>query len=194
MTKPSSAPEGVRISSHTTLTPEERAAYNTVERDAFSGYATTDEARREMHDRFHGDDGIGYILAYAGEELIGAIKLSRRAIPFAGRIIRLGGLGGVATRADWRGRGVASATTAAAIAFLRQHDCDIAYLCTDIEKLGPLYGKVGFVPLGRPHTYLGASGTRYTDDDGMIAPVNSREIFDAALGAAEPFDIGRGNW
>ena len=187
-------PEGIRISSHTDLTPEERAAYNAVERDAFRDYATTEEARREMYDRFHADDGIGYILAHADAELIGAIKLSRRAIPFAGRTIQLGGLGGVATREDWRGRGVASATTAAAIDFLRQHGCEIAYLCTNIEKLGPLYGRVGFVPLGRPHTYLGASGKRYTDDDGMIAPVNSPVTFEAVLTAQGPFDIGRGNW
>ena len=187
-------PAGIRITSHTDLTPEERAAFNAVERDAFRDHATTEEARREMNDRFHGDDGIGYILAYAGADLVGAIKLSRRAVPFAGRTIQLGGLGGVATREDWRGRGVASATTAAAIDFLRQHDCDIAYLCTDTEKLGPLYGKVGFVPLGRPHTYLGASGKRYTDNDGMIAPVNSPAIFEAVLTAREPFDIGRGNW
>ena len=194
MSQPGSPPEGVRISSHTDLTPDERAAYNTVERDAFSDYATTDEARREMHDRFHGDDGIGYILAHAGDNLIGAIKLSRRAIPFAGRTIQLGGLGGVATREDWRGRGVAAATTAAAMDFLRSHDCDIAYLCTEIAKNGRLYGKVGFVPLGRPHTYLGASGKRYTDEDGMIAPVNSPELFAAILADTAPFDIGRGNW
>lgn len=193
-TNAANAPEGIRISSHTELTSEERAAYNTVEREAFSGYATTEEARREMYDRFHGDDGIGYILAHAGNELIGAIKILRRAIPFAGRTIQLGGIGGVATRDDWRGRGVASATTAAAMAFLRQHECDIAYLCTDIAKLGVLYGKVGFIPLGRPHTYVGASGTRYTDNDGMIAPVNSRELFDAVLAAQGPFDIGPGNW
>jgi predicted N-acetyltransferase YhbS len=187
-------PAGIRLTTHADLTPEERAAYNAVERDAFRDYATTEEARREMYDRFHGDDGIGYILAHADAELIGAIKLSRRTIPFAGSTIRLGGLGGVATREDWRRRGVASATTALAMDVLRQHGCDIAYLCTDIEKLGPLYGKVGFVALGRPHTYLGASGKRYTDDDGMIALVNSRAIFEEVLAAQGPFDIGGGNW
>lgn len=195
MADTTSAPDGIQISSHTTLTPEELSAFNTLERAAFSGYATTEDERRGMDDRFCSDkDTIGYILAHAGEELVGAIRLSQRAISFGGRTIQLGGLGGVATREDWRGRGVASATTAIAMDALRQHGCEIAYLCTDIEKLGPLYRKVGFVPLGRPHTYLGASGKRYTDDDGMIAPVNSPAIFEAVLAAQEPFDIGRGNW
>lgn len=195
MTNAVSKPEGVQISGHATLTPELRSAFDTLERDAFSGYATTEEARRELDDRFCSDDDtIGYILAHADEELIGAIRLSQRAIPFAGRTIQLGGLGGVATRDDWRGRGVASATTAAAMEFLRERGCDIAYLCTDIAKLGKLYGRADFVALGRPHTYLVASGTRYTDTDGMIAPVNSPETFEAALAAREPFDIGRGNW
>ena len=190
-----STPEEVRISSHTGLTPEEFAVFNSLEQAAFSGYASPEEDRRELNDRFcSDDDAVGYILARTGGALIGAIKLLQRAIPFGGRAIQLGGLGGVATRADWRGRGVASATTSAAMATLRQRGCDIAYLCTDIARLGKLYGRVGFVPLGRAHTYLGASGTRYTDTDGMIAPVNSPEIFATVIEGKEPFDIGRGNW
>lgn len=108
--------------------------------------------------------------------------------------MQLGGLGGVATDAAWRGRGIASATTAAGMARLRELGCDVAYLCTDIEKRAHLYGQVGFVPLGRPHTYLGASGKRYTDDDGMVAAVNSPDLLAAILADDQPFDIGRGNW
>lgn len=184
-----------RISHCDKLMPDERTAFEALEQAAFRWNENPLEDQREGEDRFCSrGDTIGYILAHAGDELIGAIALSQRAILFGERMIGLGGLGGVATRADWRGRGVASATTAAAMAVLRERGCDIAYLCTEIARLGTLYGKVGFVPLGRPHTYLGASGKRYTDTDGMIAPVNSPAIFEAVLAAQEPFDIGRGNW
>jgi len=79
---------------------------------------------------------------------------------------------------------------------LRQAACDVAYLCTDIHDPGmvALYGRSGFVPLGRLHTFLGAPGKRYVDDDAMLAPVCSPEIFQALLRQVTPLDIGRGNW
>lgn len=183
------------ISAHTTLTSEQRAIYDELERAAFQSATLSVEQRCESDDRFcSAADTVGYVLAFAGAQLVGAVQLSQRAIDFQGQTVQLGGLGGVATDADWRGRGIASATTAAAMARLREIGSDVAYLCTNIAKLGRLYGQVGFVPLGRTHTYLGASGKRYTDDDGMIAPVNSPELFAAILADGKPFDIGRGNW
>jgi hypothetical protein len=75
--------------------------------------------------------------------------------------------------------------------------CDIAYLCANVHNPGILtlyYGQIGFVPLGRPHTYRGKSGKRYTDQDGMIAPVTSPETFAQVIKDQPRFDIGRGNW
>ena len=183
------------VSVHTTLTPDQRMIYDELERAAFQWFDISEEKQRESNDRFcSGADTVGYVLAFAGEQLVGAVHLSQRAIDFQGQTVQLGGLGGVATDAEWRGRGIASATTASAMARLRERGCDVAYLCTNIEKLSHLYGQVGFVPLDRAHTYLGASGKRYTDDDGMIAPVNSPALFATILADAKPFDIGRGNW
>lgn len=180
---------------HTTLTPEQRMMFEDLERAAFQWFDISEEKQRDSTDRFcSGADTVGYVLAFAGERLVGAVQLSQRAIDFQGQTVQLGGLGGVATDAVWRGRGVASATTAAAMARLRERGCDVAYLCTNIAKRGHLYRQIGFVPLGRAHTYLGASGKRYTDDDGMIAPVNSPDLFAAILADEAPFDIGRGNW
>ena len=183
------------VSVHTTLTPEQRALFETLERAAFQSSTLSAEQQQENDDRFCSDnDAVGYILAFAGAQLVGAVQLSQRAIDFRGQAVQLGGLGGVATDAAWRGRGIASAATATAMARLRELGCDVAYLCTNIEKLSHLYGQVGFVPLGRAHTYLGASGKRYTDDDGMVAPVNSPALLAAILADDQPFDIGRGNW
>ncbi|HEY8596996.1 MAG TPA: GNAT family N-acetyltransferase [Thermomicrobiales bacterium] len=195
MTQQPSNDVAYTVSVHTALTPEQRAMFDDLERAAFQWFDIAEEKQRDTDDRFCSDgDTVGYVFAFVGERLVGAVRLSQRAIDFHGRTVQLDGLGGVATDAAWRGRGVASATTAAAMGRLRELGCDLAYLCTDIAKLGHLYGQVGFVPLGRAHTYLGASDRRYTDDDGMIAPINSPDLFATILADEAPFDIGRGNW
>jgi GNAT superfamily N-acetyltransferase len=177
------------------LPPERQAPFDRLQAEAFSWIDAGETPQAEMMDRFCSDaDMIGYALALEDGEPVGGALLFRRAIPFQGRTLTLGGLGGVATRSDRLRRGIASAVVAAAMDELRRRGCDIAYLCTDIARLGGLYGRAGFVPLGRPHTYLGRSGRRYTDNDGMIAPINSPALFAAVLADRAPFDIGVGNW
>jgi ribosomal protein S18 acetylase RimI-like enzyme len=160
----------------------------------------TDEQRHENEDRFCSDDDVvRYVLALdVGDvdEVVGLTLAYRRVVQLAGRSVVLGGLGRVAVRPNHRRQGIATRLTRRAIQELASVGCDVAYLCTDVHDPGmlELYGRTGFVPLGRPHTYLGASGRRYVDDDGMIAPVGSREVFEEILRQAEPFDIGQGNW
>ena len=60
--------------------------------------------------------------------------------------------------------------------------------------LTELYARAGFRRLEYGYTYVGASGRRYLDHDGMIAPLLSRQLFAAILRQPEPFDIGVGNW
>jgi hypothetical protein len=86
--------------------------------------------------------------------------------------------------------------TLAALDELRWVGCDVAFLRAAPETPGltELYGRAGFVRLRYGHTYLGASGRRYVDHDGMIAPVLSRPFFEAILRQPEPFDIDQGAW
>ena len=136
------------------------------------------------------------LLAIEKNSVIGAARLFKREIAYGGRKIILGGIGEVCTREDKRRRGVATGITKRAMEELKSQKCDIAYLCTNIgeEWKVKLYGKFGFVPLGRPYTYLGKSGKRYTDIDGMIAPLKSREKFLLILNGKEILDLGKGNW
>ena len=53
---------------------------------------------------------------------------------------------------------------------------------------------IGFRLLDKPHTYVGESGKRYTDIDGMIAPVCSQKLFQTIVESPLPVDIGVGNW
>lgn len=128
--------------------------------------------------------------------MTGVTGVLRREINYEGKQITLGGIGGLCTRFDRRQMGVATKLLFKAMEELKKAGCDMAYLCTSIEKpwMVKFYGKVGFILLGRPHTYLGKSGKRYTDHDAMIAPVNSKEIFKFVLLQQSNFDIEVGNW
>lgn len=151
----------------------------------------------EHNDRYaNKKDRIKYVLAVHEGKVIGGVIALKRLIQFKDRTISLGGIGGVCTEGRYRRQGIASKLLQAALNELKTAQCDIAYLCADIysDSAKKLYGFVGFVPLSKPHTYLGVSGTRYFDTDGMIAPVNSPEIFREVINAKEPFDIGKGNW
>lgn len=135
-----------------------------------------------------------WILAFEADEIIGRVLLHKRTITFGRKKIILGGIGGVCTRKDKRNQGLASIMLKEAIAILKEWDCDIAYLCADIEKSGSLYSRVGFIPLNRPYSFHGRSGKLHEQHNGMIALLNSREIFEEVLQAQEIFHIGSGNW
>ncbi|MEK7544224.1 MAG: GNAT family N-acetyltransferase [Patescibacteria group bacterium] len=142
------------------------------------------------------NDRIGYVVASEKNDVVGAITLLRRTIVLDGIPLILGGIGGVCTRNDKRKNGVGTMLVEKAMGELKRVGCDIAYLCTDVTKewMVNFYQKFGFVRLVHGHTYTGKSGKRYTEFDGMIAPVCSKQLFQRIGMIKKPFDIGRGNW
>ena len=81
-----------------------------------------------------------------------------------------------------------------AVKILKKWECDIAYLCANIEETGYLYGQVGFVPLNKPYTYYGRSGKLHQGNNGMIAPLNSSSVFEEVLSLTHKLHLGQGNW
>ena len=157
----------------------------------------TPDQLAEHRDRFSSAaDAIKHVVVRDDQTVIGFVRVYRRTIRFAGQTVVLGGIGDVCTDPAWRGRGMARLALATAMESLREAGADIAYLCTDLGNPSRLrlYGQFGFVPLGRAHTYVGPSGRRYTDTDGMLAPVHSPAVFERVMRASEPFDVGEGNW
>ncbi len=131
-------------------------------RRCFHDRPTTEEQEREHDDRFcRQADAFTYALALYGEDAIGFAAAYRPTITYRGRAIRLGGLGDVCTDPGRRRSGIATAVVRAAVTELQAAECDLAYPCTDVTNPGMvrLYGQLGFVPLSRPHSYLGKSGT-----------------------------------
>lgn len=155
----------------------------------------TTKEKIEENDKFCSKKNhLGYLLAIEQETIIGGLIILKRNLLFKEKNLALGGFGGVCVQKDKQRKGVATLLLKRGIKILKDNHCNMAYLCTDINKLKHLYGHVGFIALKRPHTYLGKSGKRYTENDAMIAPVNSLKKFKAVLLNKEPFDIGTGNW
>jgi ribosomal protein S18 acetylase RimI-like enzyme len=179
------------------LPPDLREQYERVGAESFGSDSQTPAEQQEGHDRFCSErDIIVQLLALADDTVIGATSVLQRTIALHGQPVLLGGLGGVCTAASWRRQGVAAALVQRAMEELRAAHCDLAYLCTDVESewAAKLYGRAGFVPLGRPFTYYGKSGKFYTDHDGMIAPLASPELFQQVLTDTAPLHLGTGNW
>jgi ribosomal protein S18 acetylase RimI-like enzyme len=188
----------VEIQVYNELPEPLRDAARALARASFRDPDATDEERAENRDRFsaHGDAFKLIVAVSGGDEVVGFAVAYRRTIRFAGWPITLGGIGDVCVAPECRRQGLATRLTLAAIDELRWAGCDVAYLCAALEKPGltELYERAGFRRLQYGHTYLGASGRRYLDHDGMIAPILLPQLFEAILRQPEPFDIGQGNW
>ena len=155
----------------------------------------TPEQMQEIYDKYGSEvNRFKYIFAFEGNMLVGQLILLKRHIHFQGKEILLGGIGGVCTHPDFQRQGIATKLLQTAMNELKKANCDIAYLCTDITKLGKLYGQVGFVPLNHNYKFTGKSGKEYIKSDAMIAPINSAEIFEEVLNSKELFDLEGQAW
>ena len=151
----------------------------------------------ESRERFiNKKDRIKYILTFDKDQVVGIIIIFKREIKFKGEKLIVGGIGAVGTKKEYRGKGIATKMLRIAREELEKATCDIATLGTDITDpvMVKMYGKIGFVPLGRNHVYLGMSGKSYTSNDLMIAPIKSKEKFQEVLTDKSPFNLGQGLW
>jgi predicted N-acetyltransferase YhbS len=135
-----------------------------------------------------------WLLVFEGSQIIGTILLHKRKVMFNNKEVILGGVGSVCTLTDRRNQGIATSMLKEAVKILKKWECDLAYLCANIEETGSLYGQVGFVPLNKPYTYYGRSGKLHQGNNGMIAPLNSPNIFEEVLSSKHKLHLGQGNW
>lgn len=128
------------------------------------------------------------------DEIIACLLLFKRTIAFKDSEVFLGGFGTVCTHRDYRGKGLGTQLLYSGMKYLKDWQCEVALLCTDIKEYGKFYSAAGFVPLKDGYDYIGKSGKNYHEDEGMIAYVLSKEKFDQLLKSQERIDIGFGNW
>jgi predicted N-acetyltransferase YhbS len=150
---------------------------------------------KDIEDRFFSTP-FAFLLAIENHSVIGTLLLFKRKIDYKGERIILGGIGNLCTKKEKRRMGVATALLKKAMEELNTQKCDVAYLCTDIHNpsMVKLYARVGFGPLNKPYTYLGRSGKRYTETDGIIAPLQSNEKFGLIMNGKDILDLDTGNW
>lgn len=184
----------MQIRIYSKLSPGLYRRVRQFELDHFYGEGEKTPERFTKQEEKYFSQPKAWLLVFGNGRIIGRALLHKREIEFAGEKIILGGFGGVCTAKNERRKGIASTMLKEGMRILKKWNCDIAYLCADVEKVGPLYSHIGFVPLNKLCVYKGKSGKVYEDEYGLIAPVNSRRLFKEVLNSKEKFNLGLGNW
>ncbi|HET7099410.1 MAG TPA: GNAT family N-acetyltransferase [Patescibacteria group bacterium] len=135
------------------------------------------------------------ILAKDGDVDVGLIEIFfKKNIVFGKGTTNVGGIGGVVVHKDYRHQKIATKMLSKVLEVLSREKFDIAMLCTDIKRLGVLYEKVGFVPLGRKYLFFDKNGKLKEETGGMIAEIDSKKMFDQILHSKRIINLGRGNF
>ena len=142
------------------------------------------QLRKSLPEWFHREFGkTGFIWAapdyYAilevGGELVGRLGIFNREIEIAGARIRVGGIGGVITKPEWRLRGVAGELLTRAADFMRSNlGVDFALLLCRRE-VAPVYAKLGWKRVDGPTIFMQPSGMTAYPRDTMVLRFGTRE-------------------
>ncbi|MBL8014595.1 MAG: GNAT family N-acetyltransferase [Candidatus Doudnabacteria bacterium] len=186
-------PEKIQIQTFSELSPElEIVRKNFGDRNFDIEEAGDPDWAEEIKEWFWKDPDT-YVLAYLGDELVGVATFFKKEVEFQGEKLKIAGLGGLTVAKEHRGEGVGRKLIEERLKIAQEWGADIAFLNTDIDKLGGMFAKFGFQPLGRNYSFVGKSGQVHEDDSGMIAPINSRDKFAKVLQSVEVFFIGESN-
>jgi ribosomal protein S18 acetylase RimI-like enzyme len=171
------------------LDGEQQKAVKELQKLAFAG-VDDEEAKKDFY-----HPASAQVLAYIGKKLIGWAGIHEAEQDFEGKKIKLGGYG-LCTHPEWQRRGIAGKVSQAAMNFLRKKGCEVAFLSVDPSNTASvrLHQKNGFVMLPRDFSWTNSRGETKRDSGGMIAPVNSRELFERILNGKEVLFVGNGYW
>ena len=161
--------------------------------------SSTAEERKIHADKYCSDQDITqWIVAMDGDVgnvVVGTAGVFARTITVNGKPANLGGIGKVRVATAQRKKGIGNQMMEVAMQQLHTNKADVAFLCTDLNSfLADWYKKYGFEVLPKPYTYTGASGKRYTEQDGMLAVIKSPDIFEKIMKSSDALDLGKGNW
>lgn len=107
----------------------------------------------------------------------------------------MAGLGGVVTRVDCRRQGIMSQILRKFFAdYLPKYKFDMAMLCTDVKKLGNLYGRVGFVPLNRSYYFLDKNAVEKEETGGMIMGLQNKNVVTKIFISKTKLFVGKSNF
>lgn len=109
-----------------------------------------------------------YAIAEVEGELIGRLGIFDRKVDVAGSSIRVGGIGGVITKPEWRRHGVARDLLTQSAAFMRD-ELSVEFpvlLCR--REVAPVYAKLGWIRVDGPTVFMQPSGLATYPRDTMV--------------------------
>jgi aminoglycoside 2'-N-acetyltransferase I len=112
-----------------------------------------------------------YLIATLDGQLAGRLGVLNATVAVGTQIIRVGGIGGVATKPEFRHRGVASAMLTRAAEFMK-NDLEVEFgflLCR--HEVSPVYSKMGWMIVAGPTSFTRAGVTATYPNDTMILPL-----------------------
>ena len=111
-----------------------------------------------------------HVLLRVSRQLISHVEIVERTGTVAGQPVKLGGIGGVVTLPEWRGRGLATAALEPSAAFMRDElQVDFGLLICD-EHMIPFYNRLGWQVVEGPLTFDQPGGKVVFDDVTMVLP------------------------
>lgn len=173
--------------------PKDKIDFSELKIFADNNWGDEDESEEEVKNNFF-DNNKSAVIAKVDDKLVGLLYIHKRVTILNNKNISFAGIGGVVVHKDYRHLRIATKILEKAIEVLKKDKIDIALLCTDIKNLGKLYNKVGFVPLGRPYYFIQKDEKEGLEKGGMIARVNSQDVFDEILNSNGKLNVGVSNF
>jgi RimJ/RimL family protein N-acetyltransferase len=116
-----------------------------------------------------------YAISEIGGELIGRLGIFDRVIEIADTSMRVGGIGGVITKPEWRQRGIARELLTRAAAFMSgELGVEFAILLCRRE-VAPVYAKLGWIRVDGPTGFMQPSGMATYPRDTMVLRFTERQ-------------------
>lgn len=183
----------IKIIPYADVTSELKATIDSFGKENFDTSEAIDPGMQEQFQEWYFANPTHYFLAYEKGLLVGSAILQFREISFEGHAYKMAGFGGLTVSKKHRRMGIGSKLLEERIRFSLEQNADVGFLNTDINAVGHIFSRFGFVPLGRNYSFIGKSGALHEDDSGMICSLRNCELFDAIREREEPFFIGESN-
>jgi aminoglycoside 2'-N-acetyltransferase I len=123
----------------------------------------------ESHD-YAWSDVDWHVLLRVDDQLVSHVEIVERTGTVDERPVKLGGIGGVVTLSEWRGRGLATAVLGRAATFMRD-ELRVAFgLLICGQKMIPFYSRLGWQVVAGPLVFDQPGGKVVFDDVTMVLP------------------------
>jgi ribosomal protein S18 acetylase RimI-like enzyme len=149
---------------------------------------------KEIKEDFYHPESA-HVLAYLDNELVAWAGVHTTQQIFQGKSIRLGGYG-ICVHCNYQGRGIGSLISKKAMEYLKNEGIEVAFLSVDLDKKASVafHKKIGYKLLSRKFSWTNSKGELKEDYGGMIAPLNSQELFEFIKNGNDVLSVGNGCW